>query len=337
MWSKRWLGLLPRRGDAFLREVEHELETRVARRHRMRLHDPILDVQHIVDAEPERGGDVLDAPLQTKARLYERIRVEVSLAVRGHVASAHVARIDIQRGRADADAEVALHLHRRDVTERLAVAAGFGVGAVAGIRQRVDEAAAEADQATERKRLVGGRLEAARVRVLQVLRRPVAIGDGRPRDLVAHARNKEGQFGAVAAMLDKEAAVGRPAMLGSEVRVAAGLPEAIVEGRDPECTSDAALEVQPLEHWMRLQIDAQARCQCQSGRAVRQQVPVGVQRGKELELPVAAVAGGEEAALQLAGEGALQKAFERLKRRLDAEGLFDDDRKQPLPPCVGDS
>lgn len=31
------------------------------------------------------------------------------------------------------------------------------------------------------------------------------------------------------------------------------------------------------------------------------------------------------------GTGKLQEAFERLKRQLDAEGLFDDDRKQPLP------
>ncbi len=31
------------------------------------------------------------------------------------------------------------------------------------------------------------------------------------------------------------------------------------------------------------------------------------------------------------GEGALQRAFEDLKRKLAAEGLFDEDRKQPLP------
>lgn len=36
--------------------------------------------------------------------------------------------------------------------------------------------------------------------------------------------------------------------------------------------------------------------------------------------------------MQLAGEGALQKAFEELKRRLEAEGLFAPTHKQALPP-----
>jgi exodeoxyribonuclease VII large subunit len=35
--------------------------------------------------------------------------------------------------------------------------------------------------------------------------------------------------------------------------------------------------------------------------------------------------------LEPAGEGALQRAFEELKRRLGAEGLFDASRKQPIP------
>ena len=35
--------------------------------------------------------------------------------------------------------------------------------------------------------------------------------------------------------------------------------------------------------------------------------------------------------LEPAGEGALWQAFERLKRRLDAEGLFDPGRKRPIP------
>ncbi|MYB35157.1 MAG: exodeoxyribonuclease VII large subunit [Gammaproteobacteria bacterium] len=35
--------------------------------------------------------------------------------------------------------------------------------------------------------------------------------------------------------------------------------------------------------------------------------------------------------MQVSGEGALRLAFEKLKRRLDAEGLFDQDRKQPIP------
>ncbi|MDY6828818.1 MAG: exodeoxyribonuclease VII large subunit [Pseudomonadota bacterium] len=36
--------------------------------------------------------------------------------------------------------------------------------------------------------------------------------------------------------------------------------------------------------------------------------------------------------LEPAGNGALQQAFEALQRRLQAEGLFAEDRKQPLPP-----
>jgi exodeoxyribonuclease VII large subunit len=38
--------------------------------------------------------------------------------------------------------------------------------------------------------------------------------------------------------------------------------------------------------------------------------------------------------LEPAGEGALQRAFEELKRRLAAEGLFEADRKQPLPRWI---
>jgi exodeoxyribonuclease VII large subunit len=36
--------------------------------------------------------------------------------------------------------------------------------------------------------------------------------------------------------------------------------------------------------------------------------------------------------MELAGEGALRREFERLKARLSAEGLFDASRKRPLPP-----
>lgn len=38
-------------------------------------------------------------------------------------------------------------------------------------------------------------------------------------------------------------------------------------------------------------------------------------------------------AVELQGIGALQIAFERLKQKLDAEGLFSADRKRPLPGC----
>src|SRR3989338_7398940 len=36
--------------------------------------------------------------------------------------------------------------------------------------------------------------------------------------------------------------------------------------------------------------------------------------------------------VELRGIGALQKAFEQLKKRLQAEGLFEEARKKPIPP-----
>jgi exodeoxyribonuclease VII large subunit len=39
--------------------------------------------------------------------------------------------------------------------------------------------------------------------------------------------------------------------------------------------------------------------------------------------------------IEEAGDGALRRAFEELKRKLDAEGLFDAARKQPLPMLPG--
>lgn len=42
--------------------------------------------------------------------------------------------------------------------------------------------------------------------------------------------------------------------------------------------------------------------------------------------------------VEAAGEGELRRRFERLKNKLQAEGLFDEDRKSPLPPlprCIG--
>ena len=38
--------------------------------------------------------------------------------------------------------------------------------------------------------------------------------------------------------------------------------------------------------------------------------------------------------LEEAGEGALRRAFEELKKKLQAEGLFDPERKRPLPAHV---
>lgn len=82
--------------------------------------------------------------------------------------------------------------------------------------------------------------------------------------------------------------------------------------------------------------DAQIRCvmwrgyakyvffQPEDGMLVRAKAKATVyERRGDLQLQVQS--------MQLAGEGALQKAFERLKRRLGAEGLFDEVHKVPLP------
>jgi exodeoxyribonuclease VII large subunit len=37
--------------------------------------------------------------------------------------------------------------------------------------------------------------------------------------------------------------------------------------------------------------------------------------------------------MEEAGSGALRRAFEELKQRLQNEGLFDESHKRPLPPC----
>src|SRR3990172_4405308 len=56
-----------------------------------------------------------------------------------------------------------------------------------------------------------------------------------------------------------------------------------------------------------------------------------VARGTVSVYPVRGVYQIDVAALQPAGVGELQAAFERLKRRLHEEGLFDETHKLPLP------
>lgn len=82
--------------------------------------------------------------------------------------------------------------------------------------------------------------------------------------------------------------------------------------------------------------DAQIRCvmwrgyaqyvffQPEDGMLVRARAKASVyERRGDLQLQIQS--------MELAGEGALQKAFEKLKRRLDGDGLFDDGHKQRLP------
>jgi len=62
----------------------------------------------------------------------------------------------------------------------------------------------------------------------------------------------------------------------------------------------------------------------QNGMAIEAHGSVGVyERGGQYQLYVDA--------LRPAGEGALYQEFLRLKAKLEAEGLFDEDRKRPMP------
>ena len=89
--------------------------------------------------------------------------------------------------------------------------------------------------------------------------------------------------------------------------------------------------------------DAQIRCCMWRGRA--QRVFFDVKEGQLVRLKAKASVYPARGDLQLivndmqlAGEGALQKAFDELKQRLKREGLFDPQRKKELPSfpsCIG--
>jgi len=85
---------------------------------------------------------------------------------------------------------------------------------------------------------------------------------------------------------------------------------------------------------------AQVRCALFKNRAIR----LATQPGNGMQVLVRASVSLYEGRgefqliveyLEPAGAGALQRAFEELKRKLDAEGLFDPTRKKPIPsmPC----
>lgn len=85
--------------------------------------------------------------------------------------------------------------------------------------------------------------------------------------------------------------------------------------------------------------DAQVRCAFFRGQAARQRHPI--QEGDAVlvrgRLSLYEGRGDYQmivSGVMPAGAGALQVEFEALKRRLEAEGLFDPARKQPLPTAV---
>jgi exodeoxyribonuclease VII large subunit len=91
-------------------------------------------------------------------------------------------------------------------------------------------------------------------------------------------------------------------------------------------------------HWYFVLKDADAQVRCVMFRQRAQAVSFTPQNGMEVEvraLPSLYEARGEfqlgVEGMRRAGVGALHEAFERLKARLAAEGLFDPARKLPLP------
>ncbi|MEE4362054.1 MAG: exodeoxyribonuclease VII large subunit [Pseudomonadales bacterium] len=139
-----------------------------------------------------------------------------------------------------------------------------------------------------------------------------------------------------ATLLDTPRRVLTPSQLNAEAQVA--LEEAFgvvwVEGELSNFARPSS------GHWYFTLKDRQAQVRCamfrnRNGRVrfrpedgmhvlLRGRVSLYVGRG-EFQLIVDAI--------EPAGEGALRLAFEQLRQRLAAEGLFEDDRKRPLPAC----
>src|SRR5690606_34329961 len=107
-----------------------------------------------------------------------------------------------------------------------------------------------------------------------------------PDDLVAEPRDEEGDLGARAAAPDVRAEIGGPASLGAEVGVAAGLPEAVVEGRRAEGGAGARLEPER-PRGDGLEVEAEPRAE-RSERALAAGgagIDVGAEGGVEEQLP----------------------------------------------------
>ena len=92
------------------------------------------------------------------------------------------------------------------------------------------------------------------------------------------------------------------------------------------------------KHWYFTLKDAHAQVRCAMFRG--KNMSVGFMPENGMEVVILAKAGlyperGEfqlvAEKMQLSGEGQLQKAFEKMKKKLEAEGLFDPALKKPLP------
>ncbi|MEX0930013.1 MAG: exodeoxyribonuclease VII large subunit, partial [Balneolales bacterium] len=88
--------------------------------------------------------------------------------------------------------------------------------------------------------------------------------------------------------------------------------------------------------------DAGAQLPCVIWKSTAERLNTTLQHGQHVmaggEVQVYAPHGKYQlivSAVQQAGSGALQHAFEKLKTKLQAEGLFDEGRKKPLPKFPG--
>lgn len=92
-------------------------------------------------------------------------------------------------------------------------------------------------------------------------------------------------------------------------------------------------------HWYFTLKDRNAQVRCAMFRGRNARVPFAPEVGMQvlLHARVGLYVGRGEfqlvvESMEPAGEGALRLAFDQLRKRLAAEGLFDDERKRPLPP-----
>lgn len=99
------------------------------------------------------------------------------------------------------------------------------------------------------------------------------------------------------------------------------------------------LKKQGSGHWYFSLKDAGAQIQCAMFGARKRQGAEALEDGAKVRVFAEASVYEARGQLQIivqkaerAGAGDLQARFEELKRKLNAEGLFDADRKQPIPP-----
>ena len=95
-------------------------------------------------------------------------------------------------------------------------------------------------------------------------------------------------------------------------------------------------------HWYLSLKDSSAQVRCAMFRNANQRVSFKPKNGTQVLVrckPGLYEGRGEYQLIiehmEEAGFGALQRQFEQLKAKLSAEGLFDTDNKQPIPPSIG--